>query len=101
MFLGTLAHAVLTAGAAAGPGRWLVAGAVGDDQLTCEPPLRTVTSALPRLEAGETVAAGERFADVMATRRTIRDFAPDPVPAEAISQAVRAAASAPSSALDQ
>jgi Nitroreductase family len=32
----------------------------------------------------------------MATRRTIRDFAPDPVPAEAIRQAIRAAASAPS-----
>ncbi|MGH3159779.1 MAG: nitroreductase family protein [Streptosporangiaceae bacterium] len=34
----------------------------------------------------------------MATRRTIRDFAPDPVPAEALRHAIRAAATAPSGA---
>ena len=70
-----------------------------NDGVACNPRHRTVAApALPRLDAGETVAACERFADVMATRRTIRDFAPDPVPAEAIRQAVRAAASAPSGA---
>jgi nitroreductase len=67
--------------------------------VACHPRHRTVAApALPRLDAGEMVATCARFADVMAARRTIRDFAPDPVPAEAIRQAVRAAASAPSGA---
>ena len=52
----------------------------------------------PRLPAAEAVEVCRRFADVLATRRTIRDFAPDQVPAEALRQAVRAAASAPSGA---
>ncbi|GLZ76948.1 oxidoreductase [Actinorhabdospora filicis] len=38
------------------------------------------------------------FADRMELRRTIRDFAPDPVPMEVIEDAVRAAATAPSGA---
>jgi iodotyrosine deiodinase len=67
--------------------------------MSCNPRHRTVPAPeLPRPAAGEAVAVCERFADVMATRRTIRDFAPDPVPVEAIRQAIRAAASAPSGA---
>lgn len=41
------------------------------------------------------------FRDRMATRRTIRDFAPDPVPAEVIEAAVAAAGRAPSGANQQ
>ena len=37
MLLGPLAHAALTVGAAADPGRWLVAGAVRDHQLHVRP----------------------------------------------------------------
>ncbi|MFD2762659.1 nitroreductase family protein [Micromonospora eburnea] len=44
------------------------------------------------------VDAAREFADLMATRRSIRHFAPDPVPMEAIEEAVRAASTAPSGA---
>ena len=47
------------------------------------------------------LAASRAFGDVMAGRRTIRHFAPDPVPRELIDNAVRAAASAPSGANQQ
>lgn len=49
----------------------------------------------------ETVTLAETFAQLMSSRRTIRDFAPDPVPREAIEHAMRAAASAPSGANKQ
>src|ERR1700727_755214 len=44
------------------------------------------------------VRAARTFADRMVARRSIRDFAPTPVPPEVIEQAIRAAASAPSGA---
>ncbi len=44
------------------------------------------------------IGTARAFADAMVTRRTVRDFSPDPVPLEVIRQAVRAAASAPSGA---
>ncbi|MEO5609403.1 MAG: nitroreductase family protein [Ornithinibacter sp.] len=54
--------------------------------------------ALPDLTDTERVTRATAFADTMATRRTIRDFAPDPVPLDAVRAAVRAAATAPSGA---
>ncbi|MEU8264861.1 nitroreductase family protein [Micromonospora sp. NPDC048999] len=44
------------------------------------------------------VDAAREFAELMATRRSIRHFAPDPVPMTVIEEAVRAAATAPSGA---
>lgn len=44
------------------------------------------------------MARCKQFADEMSRRRTIRDFAPSPVPIEALRHAIRAAASAPSGA---
>lgn len=52
----------------------------------------------PRLRGPESVAVAEQFADLMATRRTVRDFSTEPVPLEVVRQAVRAAATAPSGA---
>ena len=52
----------------------------------------------PALTDEERVGRARAFADLMATRRTVRDFAPDPVPLDAVREAVRAAATAPSGA---
>ena len=52
----------------------------------------------PALTDLERVARARAFADELATRRTVRDFAPDPVPLDVVREAVRAAASAPSGA---
>ncbi|WP_026313992.1 nitroreductase family protein [Actinomadura flavalba] len=54
----------------------------------------------PRFDvpAAQAVARAEAFADVMALRRTVRDFAARPVPADVLEHAVRAAATAPSGA---
>lgn len=54
--------------------------------------------ALPRRSDRETAAICESFADLMVTRRTIRDFSTEPVSLDAIRHAVRAAATAPSGA---
>lgn len=51
-----------------------------------------------RIPAADMIHAARAFADRMAARRSIRDFAPTPVPPEVIEQAIRAAASAPSGA---
>jgi len=51
-----------------------------------------------RLPAAEMVRAARTFADVIVTRRSVRDFAATPIPGEVIDQAIRAAASAPSGA---
>jgi len=51
-----------------------------------------------RIPAADMVRAAQTFADRMAARRSIRDFAPMPVPRQVIEQAIRAAASAPSGA---
>ena len=52
----------------------------------------------PALGDAERIARVRAFADELATRRTVRDFAPDPVPLDAVREAVRAAATAPSGA---
>lgn len=51
-----------------------------------------------RLELDEARDRLERFVATMATRRSVRDFAPDPVPVELVEQAVLAASRAPSGA---
>jgi iodotyrosine deiodinase len=54
-----------------------------------------------RRSAAELVARAEAMARELKSRRTVRDFAPDPVPVEAMSAAIAAAASAPSGANQQ
>ena len=54
-----------------------------------------------RLDDGERLVRVEAFAGQLATRRTVRDFAPTPVPRAVIEQALRAAGSAPSGANQQ
>lgn len=51
-----------------------------------------------RRSAADTIRAAEDFAESMARRRSVRDFAPDPIPAAALEAAIRAASSAPSGA---
>lgn len=51
-----------------------------------------------RMPMHEMVLAARAFADRMATRRSIRDFAATAVPDEVLTEAIRAAASAPSGA---
>jgi len=48
-----------------------------------------------------TLKAAEAFRDYMKKRHTVRDFAPDPIPAEVIAACVAAAGSAPSGANHQ
>jgi len=50
------------------------------------------------LSRAEQLARAATFAGVMRTRRTVRDFAPDPVPDAIIDHAIAVAASAPSGA---
>ena len=52
----------------------------------------------PDLDDDERVARARAFADELTTRRTVRDFASTPIPLEAVREAVRAAATAPSGA---
>jgi iodotyrosine deiodinase len=53
------------------------------------------------LTEAERLARAQAFADEIARRRTVRDFAPDPVPLEVIASCLRAAGSAPSGANQQ
>ena len=55
----------------------------------------------PDLRDEERLALAEAFRARMATRRTVRDFAPDPVPRAVIETAIRAACTAPSGANQQ
>ena len=74
-------------------------GVVGpDDVVGADGPSSEPAPRGPELTDAERVERARAFADLMATRRTVRDFAPDPVPLEAVREAVRAAASAPSGA---
>lgn len=62
------------------------------------------TEALPAFEPlddGARLARAEAFADAMRRRRTVRDFAPTPVPRAVIASCLRAAGSAPSGANQQ
>ncbi|GAA2076943.1 nitroreductase family protein [Actinomadura alba] len=61
-------------------------------------PDRTVPLLRRRVPPEEAVRAVRSFTDVMATRRSVRDFSPEPVPDQVIETAIRAAASAPSGA---
>ena len=53
---------------------------------------------LPRLDDAEALGRTRELADELHRRRTIRDFAADPIPLDVVREAVRAAASAPSGA---
>ena len=55
----------------------------------------------PQHDDAGMIARARRFRTLMERRRTVRDFAPDPVPREVIEEAVRTAASAPSGANKQ
>lgn len=57
--------------------------------------------AFERRSEAEMLTAAEAFRQSMATRRTVRDFAPDPVPRTIIEQAILAAGRAPSGANQQ
>ena len=56
---------------------------------------------LPKLTDAQRLDIARSFADLMQSRRTVRDFATTPVPREVIEQCLRAAASAPSGANQQ
>ena len=60
--------------------------------------LPTVLLNARRVPPSDMVRAVDAFADRMSPRRSVRDFAPDPVPDHVIETAIRVAASAPSGA---
>ena len=55
----------------------------------------------PRLDQAEALARGRTFHQHLDTRRSVRSFAPDPVPRALIDLAIRAAGTAPSGAHQQ
>lgn len=61
----------------------------------------TVALSLMRKSDAEMLDEARRFHELMQSRRTVRDFAPDPVDAEIIRLAIRTAATAPSGANQQ
>lgn len=56
---------------------------------------------MPSLSDDERIAAARAFADDLGRRRTVRDYAPTPVPRAVIEQCLRAAGTAPSGANQQ
>lgn len=60
--------------------------------------ISTVPAPAFRLPDDLMLAVANTFADTMATRRSVRDFSPEPVPLKVIEAAIRAAATAPSGA---
>ena len=64
-------------------------------------PYQPLPYRLPPMADAERREASARFLDVMRGRRSVRAFAPDPVPMEVIDDAIRAAASGPSGANQQ
>ncbi len=52
----------------------------------------------PRLSTPDAIAAAKSFLDILKLRRTVRDFAADPVPDDVLTLAVEAANAAPSGA---
>lgn len=65
-----------------------------------EPKLVTLPTREP-VPAEETIERAQAFFEAMRTRRTVRDFAADPVPRETVEWAIRTAGSAPSGANKQ
>ena len=61
-------------------------------------PAPTIPYRLPHRSADEILARGRAFLAEIQTRRSVRHFAPDPVPREAVELAVAAASTAPSGA---
>ena len=61
-------------------------------------PYRPIPLDLPRLSSEEQARRVLEFASWMARRRTVRQFAPDPLPIELIDEAITVAARAPSGA---
>jgi nitroreductase len=55
----------------------------------------------PAIDDAERLARAQAFADTLSRRRTVRDFAPTPVPRAVIEACLRAAGSAPSGANQQ
>jgi iodotyrosine deiodinase len=64
-------------------------------------PYRPIPLVFDRKPEAEMVAAVRAFADAMQRRRTVRAFSPAPFPDEVLTEAIRAAASAPSGAHQQ
>lgn len=63
--------------------------------------VETVAHVIARKTDAEMLADAQRFFELMQSRRTVRDFSPEPVDPEIIRLAVRTAATAPSGANQQ
>ncbi|HSK02663.1 MAG TPA: nitroreductase family protein [Kofleriaceae bacterium] len=65
------------------------------------PPYRPVPLSFRRRPPAEMLERARAYADAMQRRRTVRDFSQEPFPEQILTEAVRAAASAPSGAHQQ
>jgi iodotyrosine deiodinase len=66
--------------------------------MTCNPRHRPVPLDYSRPSEADARAASRRFLEAMSSRRSIRDFSPDPVPYELVRNAIATANAAPSGA---